>query len=534
MFRLLARSRPRNQFAVAFVCALSTAGCSTIGFDLGSSDGSSRLQQNSGVPKVESPEAELRRFYASRDNRPAWTGSDRARARAASIISALQHADRQGLRPHDYAVDAAPDSPEHEQRITASLLRYAHDVRSGRVAPKTAYDDAQMPAANFDAAGELESALENERLDKFLAGLPPQHPQYRALAGALARYQAIAAKGGWPSLSRQASPQKLAQRLAWEDARLAKNARPTAAEIKAALQRFQTRHGLPEDGKMDSETLKALNVPVSNRIAEIAANMERWRWLPRRLEDRYIEVDVPQQTVDFIENGKSVLHSKAIIGRDGENRTPILRTAATAIVVNPPWDIPDDIAAKAILPHLRKNPNYLATRNMVLVDAPEDDPTGTKINWREVKGDNLPYQIREQPGPNNVLGAVMLDMPNDFDVYLHGTSNAAAFNAKDRERSHGCVRVEKVVDLAALALQDSISDPKDTLAQNISSGQTQRVPLDQPIPVYMLYWTAYVGRDGAVEFRPDRYDRDPPLVARLAKQEPSAAGSRSGTVNATR
>jgi L,D-transpeptidase YcbB len=514
MFRFIAGSRLRNQLAVAFVCALSTAGCSTTGFDLDSSNGSSR--QKLGAPREETPEAELHRFYASRDNRPAWTGSDKARARAASVIAALQHADRQGLIPHDYAVTAAPDTAQHEQRITASLLRYAHDVRTGRVAPKAAYDDAQMPAQNFDAAAELESALENERLDKFLAELPPQHPQYRALAGALVRYQAIAAKGGWPSLPAQTAPQKLAKRLALEDAKLAK--KPSATDIKAALQRFQARHGLPEDGVLGSDTLKALNVPVSNRIAEITANMERWRWLPRKLEDRYIQVDVPEQTVDFVENGKSVLHSRAIIGSGGENRTPILRTAANAIVVNPPWDIPDDIAAKAILPKLRKDPNYLAKRNMVLVDAPQDDPTGTQINWREVKGDNLPYQIREQPGPHNVLGAVMLDMPNDFDVYLHGTSNAATFNLKDRERSHGCVRVEKVVDLAALALQDSMSHPRDTLAQNISSGQTERVPLDQPIPVYMVYWTAHVGKDGAVAFRPDRYDRDPPLVARLMKR----------------
>lgn len=514
MFRYLGGLQLRNQLAVALICALSTAGCSTIGFN--SSDGSSR--QKLSVPQEESPEAELHRFYAARDNRPAWTGSDKARARAASVISALQHADRQGLIPHDYAVNAAPDTAQHEQRITASLLRYAHDVRTGRVVPKTVYDDAQMPAQNFDAAAELESALENERLDKFLAALPPQHPQYRALVGALARYQAIAAKGGWPQLSAQTAPQKLAKRLALEDAKLAKTAHPTAADIKAALERFQARHGLPEDGALDGETLKALNVPVSSRITQIAANMERWRWLPRQVEERYIQVDVPEQSVDFIDNGKSRLHSRAIIGRDGENRTPILRTTANAIVVNPPWDIPDDIAAKAILPHLRKDPNYLATRNMVLVDAPQDDPTGTQINWKDVKGDHLPYQIREQPGPHNVLGALMLDMPNDFDVYLHGTSNAATFNLKDRERSHGCVRVEKVVDLAALALQDSISDPQDTLAQNISSGQTQRVPLDQPIPVYMVYWTAHIGKDGAVEFRPDRYDRDPPLVARLTKR----------------
>lgn len=473
----------------------------------------------------------MQRFYAARNFRPAWTGNAEARARAASVVFALQHADRQGLRPTDYPVDAerskakpaaGRDAAVYDVAITTSLLRYANDVRMGRVNPAAVYTDAELPAQEFDAAAELQKALDDDRIDQFLAELPPRTSQYRALVGALEHYREIAAMGGWPKLSLQAAPQKLAKRLAFEDPKLAKSAHPSAAGIKRALERFQARHSLPDNGVLGSGTLEALNVPVSHRIAEITANMERWRWLPRQLEERYILVDVPEQSVDFIDDGKSALHSKVIIGQDGENRTPILRTMADAVIVNPPWDIPDDIAAKAILPHLRKDPNYLATRNMVLVDAPKDDPTGTQINWRQVKGDNLPYQIREQPGPHNVLGALMLDMPNDFDVYLHGTSNTSLFDLKDRERSHGCVRVERVVTLAALALKGSVDAPESLLAQDIASGQTQRVPLDEPIPVYMLYWTTHVEKDGAVEFLPDRYDRDPPLIARLRADETSA------------
>ncbi len=528
LFQTLKGSRSQNQLAIAFVCALSCAACSTTGFDIDSTDGSSRaaLRQELDVPSTDSDplQAQLQRFYAARDFRLAWSGSSEARARLASVVVTLQHADRQGLHPADYAVDversvvqpqAGRIAALYDLAITTSLLRYAIDVRLGRVDPKAVYSDAALPPQNFDAAVELEAALKKGRLDMFLSGLPPQNPQYLALASALAYYRAIAAKGGWPHVSGQTSPQKLAKRLALEDVKLAKTAHPSAAEVKEALKRFQARHGLPDGGDLDGETLKALDVPASTRIAEISANMERWRWLPRQLGERYILVDVPNQSVDFIDDGKSVLHSRAIIGRDGENRTPILLTLANAIVVNPPWDIPDDIAAKAILPHLRKDPNYLARRNMVLVDAPESDPAGRRINWREVKGDKLPYQIREQPGPHNVLGTLMLDMPNPFDVYLHGTSNEAMFGLKDRERSHGCVRVEKIEQLGELTLEGSVDSPKDALKQNIADGETQRVALTKPILVYMLYWTAYVEKDGAVEFRPDRYDRDPPLIARL-------------------
>lgn len=500
--------------AAALICALSCAACSTL-----APDSSPALRQLADGPQKSALQAQLFRFYAARDFRPAWTGSEEARARAASALFVLQHADRQGLRPTDYRVDAEAGAAHsdvaasYDMRLTQSLLRYAGDVRLGRVAPKAVYDDAALPAPDFDAAAELEAAIEDDRIDAFLAELPPQDPQYRALAGALVRYRAVAAKGGWQPLSRQSAPQTLGKRLALEDVTLAKGTHPSAADLTKALKRFQLRHGLPDDGVLGGETLKALNVPVFERIAEIAANMERWRWLPRQLEEKYIRVDVPDQSVDFIENGKSVLHSKAIIGRDGQDRTPILRTLANAIVVNPPWNIPDDIAAKAILPHLRKDPNYLATRNMVLVGAP--DPSGAQIDWRAVKADNLPYQIRQQPGPHNVLGALMLDMPNAFDVYLHGAANESLFDLKNRERSHGCVRVQNVVSLAALALKGSIPNPDDTLSRQIASGETQRLPLVQPVPVYMLYWTATVGKDGAASFRPDRYERDPPLIARL-------------------
>lgn len=537
----------RKQLAAIFVCILSclSAACSTteqaeIGLAAppaaaaADSRTQAALRQLLSVPSRKA-EADIVRFYAARDFAPAWSGSDEARDEAVSAIGVLQHAEQQGLRPADYPVKAVHGEPApgraaalYDLSLTQSLLRYAHDVRLGRLDPHKVYSDIELPVQTFDAAPELDAALEHHGIDAFLASLPPPDAQYRALADALARYRIIAAKGGWRRVSAKTAPQALAERLAAEDPTLAGVAHPSAAEVKAALKHFQASHGLQPDGRMSKDTLAALNVPASKRVEEIAANMERWRWLPRQFESRYILVDVPDQSVDFIDNGKSLLHSKAIIGRD-DNRTPILRTMANAVVVNPPWDIPDDIAAKAILPHLRKDPNYLERRNMVLVDAPKNDPRGRRINWRKVKGADLPYQIREEPGPHNVLGALMLDMPNDFDTYLHGTSNAATFDLADRERSHGCVRVQKAVSLAAIALEGSVSNPRDSLKQDIAGGKTDRVPLASPLPVYILYWTAHAENDGDVAFRPDRYNRDQPLIARLMTPEPHAATSHRPT-----
>lgn len=459
-------------------------------------------------------------FYAARDFRPVWTGSEEARTRAARALFALRHADRQGLSSADYLVPmprphgrskAARAAAAYDVALTDALFRYAHDVSLGRVAPYAVYKDVRLPIRTFNVGQALGDALDDDGLDRFFADLPPPHPEYGKLVAALAHYRAIAeAIGGWHALSAHPSQEKLVARLDFEDPDLAKIANPSADDVSQAMMRFQARHGIETDGKLGPATLRALNVPISRRVKTIIANLERWRWLPRHFEDRYIAVNVPAQSVAFMVDGKAAMHSKAVVGRK-TMPTPILRAQIAAVIANPPWDIPDDIAAKTILPHLKRDANYLKTRNMTLVDAPED----AEINWRKVKGKSLPYQIQELPGPNNALGQVMFDMPNDFYVYLHGTPNQDLFARDDREISHGCVRVENVAELAALTLSDTTSDAEETVSDAIGTGATQRLALDAPTPVYMLYWTASAEPDGTAAFFPDRYDRDKPLIAAL-------------------
>ena len=528
-----------------FGLALCSAGCSTLGLGEGDDSGASSAAISATQAAIEktlvaqeSSDArslrgkllhdEVMEFYATRHFTPAWTQSEAADRRAARVIQTLEHAGQQGLRSADYptggaASDEPPagrDAATYDITITKSLLRYAHDVRDGRVAPDAVYKDVELPPHQFDAASALGSALQQQDIDAFLAALPPPEPAYRGLVDALARYRAIEAHGGWRRLSAKTAAMRarLAERLSLEDATLVRHAHPTAAEVKRALMRFQLRNGLDADGKVGAATLMALNVPVFYRIKEIIANMERWRWMPRALEARYIRVNVPGQSVDFVQDGKVLLHSKAVIGQMKKGDvTPILRTHVIAVVANPPWDIPDDIAARKILPHLRQNASYLVSRDMVLKDAPANDLSGRAINWRKVRANDLPYQIQQKPGKDNGLGRIMLDSPNAFGVYLHDTPAKFLFKLNDRERSHGCVRVEKIDDLASLALAGTTPDPKAALSEALKGDKTQRLTLSEPIPVYMVYWTASVAPDGAVEFRPDRYGRDRPLIARLAR-----------------
>ena len=400
-------------------------------------------------------------------------------------------------------------------------------MRTGRVRPDDIYEDAELPALSFDPAEELTQAVANHSIASWLADLPPPHPEYRQLARALAHYRAIAEQGGWPSLpgpndirleGNDPRVTLLIKRLTFEDSALAAIPKPSIVELRNAVKRFHARNGLEEDGRVANETLAALNVPASLRVAEIAANMERWRWIPR-FESRYVAVNVPDQSLTFVRYGTVALASRVIVGRKS-SATPITRSAITSIVVNPPWNIPGDIAARDLLPHLRQNPNYLASKNMVVMNGPPGDPYGRKIDWRKIIPAEFPYAIRQLPGPATALGALMLDSPNDFDVYLHDTPNKKRFESDQRHISNGCVRVQQIFPLASLALADDAAKEMDRLQKAVKSRQTQRLTLDSPLPVYFLYWTAFADPDGSVEFRPDRCDRDTPLIAALNKADP--------------
>ncbi len=464
----------------------------------------------------------LATFYQARDFQPVWSGDETANARAAHVRDVLEHAEDQGLRNIDYATGFAKwsgpprqgaDAAKFDVAVTAALLRYASNVRMGRTKPREVYKDVELPALNYDVVSALSRALSRDALDMFLADLPPPDESYRILVDALSRYREIAAHGGWPVVPASGG-KVLAGRLAWENPALAANPEPTDDDISQAITRYETRNGLKVDGKAGPDVIASLNVPAAWRVKQIIANLERRRWLPRALEGRYIVVNIPDQSLEYVADGKVLLNSRVIIGNKA-TPSPILRTTAKAIVANPPWDIPDSIAAKW-LPRLRKNANYLAKRDFVLADGPADDPHGANVNWRRVSANNMPYQIQQPPGPNNVLGALMFDMPNDFDVYLHDTSDKNLFQADTREVSHGCIRVEQIFPLASLALSGDAEDGLEKLTDAVKTGQTQRFDLDDPLTVYLLYWTAIAQPDGTVGFRDDLYGRDKRLAGLLA------------------
>ena len=259
-------------------------------------------------------------------------------------------------------------------------------------------------------------------------------------------------------------------------------------------------------------------LPDSGEKSDIViANMERWRWLPAVLEPDRIMVNAAGSQLELWLGGKLMLTSRVVVGRR-TSPTPMLRAEGAGITVNPPWTVPRSIAAKEILPKLKRNHAWLVSQDMVLLDGPPGDPQGLGINWRAIPAGTFPYQIRQYPGPHNPLGQIKLELPNRFDVYLHDTPNKAAFERSARQLSHGCVRVEQILPLASYALAADLSAMQQ-ITQAIDSGKTSTIPLKKKLPIYFLYWTAVADSEGKVQYQPDVYGRDRRLIAVMRSKQ---------------
>ena len=451
----------------------------------------------------------LQEFYAARQFEPAWTGSPDAERNARIALDALAHAEDEGLQPGRYRLQeivlrqhaaTAEAQAQYDLMLTGGVLRFIADSREGQPDLRALDRDVELPPQDFDVPHALLDALSSGHLAEFLAMLDPPHAAFARLKHALARYRKIAAQGDWPQIwdavpeLKKISPQQaelLRRRLAYEDARVAAD---PAMDMKAAVEDFQNRHGIEADGRVGKKTLAELNIPASQRADQIAANMERWRWLPRDLGRRYVMVNAADTTLVAVDNGQIVLRSKIIAGKPG-NRTAIFAATITGITFNPSWNIPAPIARNEILPKARRNPNYLAHNHIVF------DPDGT---------------LRQLPGSDNALGYLKLEMQNRFNEYLHDTSSRALFARTERHLSHGCMRVEQIRPLASFAMTGDPASDLDKIAAEISDGATKRISLDNPVPVFVLYWTAMAQEDGSVDFVPDVYGRDQRLLAALA------------------
>lgn len=351
------------------------------------------------------------------------------------------------------------------------------------------------------------------------------HPAYARLQEAVAQYRGHTREGGWPTVaegtvlevgdsSGQVIP--LRERLATtgdlSDAAAKEPDRIYDEQLSEAVRRFQQRHGLAEDGVVGPATVAALNVPAEERLAVLERNLERWESLPDTLGSRYVLVNIPEFRLRAYEGDRLAESMAVVVGAEYDGReTPVFRDTIDHIIFSPYWNVPPSIADEEIIPEAREDRDYLVENDYEIVShygpgAEVYDTYGTDLG-RVVSGE---LRIRQKPGPNNALGLVKFMFPNDYAIYLHGTPEDHLFGRTTRAFSHGCIRVERPVDVAAFLLsrQQSSAWTRERIDEAMHDGEWQQVNLDVEVPVYILYWTAFVEEDGTVRFLEDVYGLD--------------------------
>jgi murein L,D-transpeptidase YcbB/YkuD len=484
----------------------------------------------------------LKRFYRNRNYMPAWSSYGGPFADIDDLIEAVQRAYEEGLNPEDYSIVEIESLADAQRRgmesgmtpdpavmadldllATDTFLSYGYHLLAGRIYPEITDGEWSdyIWEANLDEV--LSEALEAGNVMEFLKSLVPPHEGYAELRDALAFYRELAAVGGWPKVpyGRTLRPGDRNRRVFALRERLimsadldydyvAKDDYLFDYALKQAVIKFQKRHGLVPDGIVGPNTLAAMNVPIEKRIEQIELNMERWRWLPEDLGDKYIFVNAAAFELKVVESGETVMRMRIVVGKPYWH-TPSFSSKMTYIVVNPSWNVPTSIAVDDILPKLVNDPGFLKRQGFKIITGSGHNSTSLdpgSIDWSEVTEDNLSFRFAQGPGPKNPLGRIKFMFPNRFSVYLHDTPSKGLFNHTVRTFSHGCIRIEKPLELAMYLLPDLT---KDDLLKMIKSGDEVDVSLPEPIIVHSLYWTAWLDENGEVNFREDIYGRDAAL-----------------------
>ncbi len=287
-----------------------------------------------------------------------------------------------------------------------------------------------------------------------------------------------------------------------------------------ALKRFQRRHGLSPDGVLGPRTLAELNVSVEERIRQIEINLERWRWLPKSLGERRIEVNTADFRLRVVEDGQTVMSMPVIVGT-GYRKTPVFSARMTYLEFAPYWFVPPTILREDKLPRIKRDPGWVKRRHFDIVSwkGPERSIDPWSIDWTDMEAKRFPGVLRMQPGPWNPLGRVKFMFPNRYAVYLHDTNERHLFRRNIRSFSSGCIRIERPQDLAYYLMENQ-GWHCDTLLDAMGRKRPKKVQLEQALPVHILYWTAWVDERGRLQFRKDLYLRDLDLDLALQQRLP--------------
>lgn len=536
-----------GRYAALLVMGLAAAGCegrseASAGGDVDYSWSPARTETVAGVPaeavksairaRLESDAPEglhpelwehVAVLYQAYDGAPLWMESDGPnQERTTALIRAMVGAHTDGLRLEEYPVpalyraivavrEAKPAAAEllaeADVLLSSAYLALAEDLLSGQTSPKEVTDAWHIDYQHEKLDSAVVRSLRAEDLDRGIARMRPQDPDYEALRRGLQEMREVVARGGWSTVPEgkplkvgdRESPSRLAAlraRLLAEGIQLPADTSSVYTQALAdAVKQYQARHAIGVDGMLGAETVKSMNVPATYRLGQIAANLERHRWLPRSLGERYIFVNVPAFRLQAFDSGRVALEMKVIVGEEYEGRTtPAFSDMMEHVVFRPYWNVTPTIQAREIEPAINRDPGYMARNN---------------YEWWS---DGGVRRIRQTPGPRNSLGLVKFMFPNSYNIYLHDTPSRSLFEKDVRAFSHGCIRVEKPAELAQWVLGWDAARVEDAM-ENGRDNRTIKLP--RKIPVYIAYFTAFTDQ-GRLHFGNDLYSRDDALVTAMA------------------
>lgn len=483
-------------------------------------------------------------FYASRAYATLWTGEADAPRREAllqALSSAADHGlpvtryDAAALRHAFQSAQTEGDLGRLEVAMSQSLMAFARDLSSGALEPGKIDDTIKRVILRPDPALVLSEA-ESADFDYFLASLAPTAPEYaRLMAEKFALEQRIAAGGYGPQMpvaevKEGAAPEAV---MALRDRLVALGYLDRAyagdydADIQTAVQQFQLDSGITPDGVAGKGTVAMLNVSAEDRLKSVIVAMERLRWMGNAERGRrHIWVNQPDFMVKVIDDGEVTFSSKVVIGKVGhDTESPEFSDKMEFMVVNPTWSVPRSIVVKEYLPQFQKDPS--AQGQLQLLDRTGHVVDRSTVDFAAYTPQNFPFALRQPPEDGNALGKVKFMFPNIYNIYLHDTPSKSLFKKEVRAFSHGCIRVGDPFDFAYFLLSRQSDDPKELFSRYLHGGKEAVLNLDQPVPVHLVYFTAWPDEQGRIGYRRDIYGRDAKLFAALKEAGVSLAGVQS-------
>jgi len=483
---------------------------------------SERLRERLSSPLPLQYPKEVREFYELNNYSFSWFSKQHG-ADLRLLADAINSAEMEGLRKEDYqpalfknfpAPPPVPDSLTAEVKFTDAALHWLHDILMGNKAPSLGYNGLKYEPACLGLATLLNSYISAGRFSQLVTEQEPDQPEYLAVKLKLAGFQKMVSSPGFkdatvPASKLSISNKALITRLYQLGVLASDTGALTEKMLRSKLKETQKMFNVLSDGELRSTTTLELNVPLQKRIAALQHTLNTLRWLNCiKKEQHIVIVNIPSANLFLYERGKPVLESRVIVGKRS-TPTPTLSSSITEVILYPYWNVPYKIATQELLPAIKRNPGYINANNYQVIRSSTGkvvDPA--KINWRSLSAGNFPYTIRQSTGCDNALGLIKLNFYNPFSVYLHDTPNKFLFQMNKRYFSHGCMRLEKAMELGRYILRDNTT-AIDTLTEKgcLKNQSPIIVPATEKIPVFVLYHIAWVDGNGMVRFYEDVYDK---------------------------